>query len=25
VDVLGFITDDGGTVWRGVALMTDSK
>jgi hypothetical protein len=25
VDVLGFITDDGGTIWRGVALMTDSK
>jgi hypothetical protein len=25
VDVLGFITDDGGTTWRGVALMTDSK
>jgi hypothetical protein len=25
VDVLGFITDDGGTTWRGVALMIDSK
>jgi hypothetical protein len=25
VDVLGFITDDGGTTWRGVALMLDSK
>lgn len=25
VDVLGFITEDGGTTWRGVALMTDSK
>lgn len=25
VDVLGFITDDGGTTWRGVAMMTDSK
>ena len=25
VDVLGFITDDGGTTWRGVALMVDSK
>lgn len=25
VDVLGFITDDGGTSWRGVALMLDSK
>jgi hypothetical protein len=25
VDVLGFITDDGGTNWRGVALMVDSK
>lgn len=25
VDVLGFVTDDGGTIWRGVALMTDSK
>lgn len=25
VDVLAFITDDGGTAWRGVALMLDSK
>jgi hypothetical protein len=25
VDVLGFITDDGGTTWRGVLLMKDSK
>ena len=25
VDILGFITDDGGTNWRGVALMVDSK
>lgn len=25
VDVLGFITDDGGTTWRGVHLMKDSK
>lgn len=25
VDVLGFITDDGGTSWRGVALMVDSR
>lgn len=25
VDVLGFITDDGGTIWRGVMLMKDSK
>ena len=25
VDVLGFITDDGGTNWRGVLLMKDSK
>lgn len=25
VDVLGFVTDDGGTTWRGVALMLDSK
>jgi len=25
VDILGFITDDGGTTWRGVALMVDSK
>jgi hypothetical protein len=25
VDVLGFITDDGGTIWRGVLLMKDSK
>lgn len=25
VDVLGFITDDGGTTWRGVSMMTDSK
>ena len=25
VDVLGFITDDGGTTWRGVMLMKDSK
>jgi len=25
VDVLGFITDDGGTIWRGVQLMKDSK
>lgn len=25
VDVLGFITDDGGTVWRGVQVMKDSK
>jgi hypothetical protein len=25
VDVLGFITDDGGTTWRGVLLMSDSK
>lgn len=25
VDVLGFITDDGGTNWRGVAMMVDSK
>lgn len=25
VDVLAFVTDDGGTIWRGVALMTDSK
>lgn len=25
VDVLGFITDDGGTTWRGVQLMKDSK
>ncbi len=25
VDVIGFITDDGGTTWRGVMLMKDSK
>lgn len=25
VDVLTFITDDGGTIWRGVASMLDSK
>jgi len=25
VDVLVFITDDGGTTWRGVASMLDSK
>jgi len=25
VDVLGFITDDGGTTWRGVQLMKDSR
>lgn len=25
VDVLTFITDDGGTTWRGVATMIDSK
>ena len=25
VDVLGFITDDGGATWRGVQLMKDSK
>jgi hypothetical protein len=25
VDVLGFVTDDGGTTWRGVKLMGDSK
>lgn len=25
VDVLGFITDDGGTTWRGVQMMADSK
>lgn len=25
VDVLGFITDDGGTTWRGVHMMKDSK
>jgi len=25
VDVIGFITDDSGTTWRGVALMIDSK
>jgi hypothetical protein len=25
VDVLAFITDDGGTNWRGVASMLDSK
>lgn len=25
VDVLGFFTDDGGTTWRGVHLMKDSK
>lgn len=25
VDVLGFFTDDGGTNWRGVMLMKDSK
>lgn len=25
VDVLGFITDDGGANWRGVMLMKDSK
>jgi hypothetical protein len=25
VDLLGFITDDGGTNWRGVAIMLDSK
>lgn len=25
VDLLGFITDDGGATWRGVALMLDSK
>lgn len=25
VDILGFITDDGGTNWRGVMLMKDSK
>lgn len=25
VDVLGFVTDDGGTNWRGVHLMKDSK
>lgn len=25
VDVLGFVTDDGGTTWRGVQLMKDSK
>ncbi len=25
VDLMGFITDDGGTTWRGVQLMKDSK
>lgn len=25
IDVLAFLTDDGGTAWRGVALMLDSK
>ena len=25
VDVIGFITDDGGTTWRGVQMMKDSK
>lgn len=25
VDVLGFLTEDAGTTWRGVALMIDSK
>lgn len=25
VDLLGFVTDDGGTTWRGVQLMKDSK
>jgi hypothetical protein len=25
IDVLGFITDDGGTAWRGVMVMKDSK
>lgn len=25
VDLLGFITRDGGTTWRGVSMMTDSK
>lgn len=25
VDVLGFITDDGGTTWRGVTISLDSK
>lgn len=25
VDVLGFITDDGGTTWRGTQIMKDSK
>lgn len=25
VDVLGFVTDDGGATWRGVLLMKDSK
>lgn len=25
IDLLGFITDDGGTTWRGVQLMKDSK
>lgn len=25
VDLLGFVTDDGGTTWRGVQLMRDSK
>ena len=25
VDVLGFITDDGGTTWRGVMIMKDSR
>lgn len=25
VDVLGFITDDGGATWRGVQMMKDSK
>lgn len=25
VDLLGFITDDGGTTWLGVQLMKDSK
>jgi len=25
VDVLAFLTDDGGAAWRGVVLMTDSK
>lgn len=25
VDLLGFVTDDGGTTWRGVMLQKDSK